>query len=121
MVEARASAPEAAATAELPAMRKVGVTTVSQAVAVPVGSPVVPTPAEATEQADADSQAELDPRSVKEESRVIDPARIEREGIPVDDPGIVFGHVHDLRVGGLNHDGISLSRDGLLGRAFQVS
>src|SRR5271155_5360177 len=88
---------------------------------MPVRTPVVPTPAEATEETDTNSQAELDPWPVEEKSGVIDPVRVKRDGIPVDDPWIVFRHVHDLRVGRLNHDGIPLRRDGLLGCALQVA
>jgi hypothetical protein len=50
MIEPRASATEAVAIAELPAAGEVRVIAVNQAVSVPIRSPVVPPPAEATEQ-----------------------------------------------------------------------
>src|SRR5216684_6731271 len=121
MTEARASATEAVAIAEIPAVGDVRLMVVNQAVAVPIRSPAVPPPAEATEETDTYSQAEPDPRPIEEEARNPNPTRIERERITVDDPGIVFRHINDLRICWFNHDRISLGRDRLLLRTLQVS
>jgi hypothetical protein len=114
MTEAPASA------AEIPAVGSVRVTAVNHAMSVPISSPAVPAPAEATKETDTNSHAEPDPRPIEEEARNPDPTRIEREGITVDDPGIVFRHINDLRICRFNHDRISLGRDGFLLRVLQV-
>src|SRR6202171_52152 len=93
---------------------------VNQAVSAPTRSPAVPPPAEASEETDTNAQAEPDPRPIKVEARNPNPTRIEREGITVDDPGIVFRHIDDLRICRFNHDRISLGRDGFLLRVLQV-
>src|SRR6267154_4598925 len=120
MTEARASATEAIAIAEIPAVGDVRLMAVNQAVAVPIRSPAVPPPAEATEETDTYSQAEPDPRPIEEEARNPNPTRIERERITVDDPRIVLRHIHDLRICRFNDDRISLGRHGFLRRALQV-
>src|ERR1700679_1934546 len=93
---------------------------VNHAVSVPIRPPAVPPPAEAAEETDTNSHAELDPRPIEEEAWIPNPARIVREGITVHDPWIVFRHVNDLRIGWFNDDRIALHRDGFLGRAHQV-
>src|SRR5271155_4843309 len=120
MIEACGSATEAVVIAELPAVRGIRVIVVGQAVSVPIRSPAVPTPAEATEKTDTNSQAEIDPRPIEVEARNANPTRIEGKGITVDDPGIVFRHINDLRICRFNYDRISLVRDGFLRRALQV-
>src|ERR1700686_3110933 len=120
MIEACVSATEAVPITELPAVGGVRMVAVSQAVSVPIRSPAVPPPAEATEKTDTDSHAEPDPRPIEEEARNTNPTWIEGKGITVDDPWIVFRHIHDLRICRFNHDRISLVRDGFLRRALQA-
>ena len=120
MIDPRASTTETVAISESPAVGDVRVMVVNQAVSVPIRSPAVPPPAETTEETDTNSQAEPDPRSIEEKARNPNPTRIEREGITVDDPGVVFRHINDLRICWFNHDRISLGRDGFLLRALQV-
>src|ERR1700722_6555998 len=104
MIESRASATEAIAITELPAVEEEGIIAFNQAVFVPVRSPVVPSPAEAAEKTDTNSDAELDSRPVDEESRNSNPSWIERQRITVDDPRIVFRTIHDLRIYRFNDD-----------------
>src|SRR5271166_6594587 len=120
MIEARACAAEAAAIAKLRAVGSVRMIAVNQAVAMPIRSPAVPPPAEATEETDAKSGAEPDSRSVEEEARIFNPTWVERDGVTVDDPGIVFRHINDLWIRRFNDDGIPLVRDGFLLGALQV-
>src|ERR1022692_1931518 len=110
MIEARASATEAVAIAELPAVGNVRVIAVNQAVFVPIRSPAVPPPAEATEQTDTNSHAEPDSRPIEEEVRIPNPTRIEGEGITVDDPGIVFRHITPLAAPALQLTAAALER-----------
>src|SRR6202790_5041279 len=120
MIETRTSATEAVSIAEFPAVGDVRVIAVNQAVSVPIRFPAVPPPAEATEETHPNSHAEPDPRPIEVEPRNPNPTRIELEGITVDDPGIVFRHINDLRICRFNDDRISLGRDGFLLCALQV-
>src|SRR5207237_8635712 len=103
---------------EGPAVGDVPVMVVYQVVVVPIGSPVMPAPAKAGE--DANSHAERNPWPLDEGARNPDPPWIERERVPVDDPRIIFRHINDFRVRWFNHDRLSLSRDGLRLRAAAV-
>ena len=103
---------------ESPAVGDVPVMVVYQVVVVPIGSPVMPAPAKPSE--DANSHAERNPWPLDEGARNPDPSWIERKGVPVDDPRIIFRHVNDFRVCWFNHDRLSLGRDGFLLRALQV-
>src|SRR5882762_10073709 len=120
VIEARASAIEAGVMAELPAVRNVGVIAVSQVVSVPIRTPVVPPPAEATVEADTYSQAEPDPGPIVVEARNVNPAGVVVEGITVDNPGVVFRYINELRICRLNFNRISIGADGFLLCALQV-
>src|SRR6202158_4239412 len=100
------------------AVGDVPVMVVYHVVVVPIGSPVMPAPAKASE--DANSKAERNPWPLDEGARNPDTSWIEREGVPVDAPRIIFRHVNDFRVCWFNHDRLSLGRDGFLLRALQV-
>src|SRR5271167_1869716 len=121
MIEACVSATEGVVITEFPAVRDVRVIAVNHAVSVPIRTPAVPPPAEATVQTDANSEAEPDPRPIVVEARNSNPAWIIGEGIPVDDPGIVFRHINDLWICRLNDDRIPVGGDGFLLSALQVS
>src|SRR5580692_7713573 len=90
-------------------------------VTVPVGSPVMPTPAIAAENSDPDSQAEVDSGTVDEQPRDRHPARIERERFAINEPRIIFRDVHDIRLRRFDYDRLPLVRDGLLRSALQIS
>ena len=119
MIESPASVMEAVAVAELPAVGEVRVIAVNQTVSVPISSPVVPPPAEATEETDTNSHAEPDPRPIEVEARNPNPTWIERERITVDEPGIVLRYINYLRVCRFNDDRISLTRNRFLGVLFR--
>ena len=109
-----ASAAIGVAIAELPAVGQVWVIAVNQAVPMPIRSPAVPPPAEAIEETDTNSHAELDPRSIEVEAWNLKPIGVDSEGIAVNDPGIVFRYVNDLRIRWFNYDRVSVGRDGFL-------
>ena len=88
---------------------------------VPVGTPVMPTPAVASKYPDPDSNSEEDARSVVEESGDIHPARIECEGSAIDKPRIVFRHVDDLWIDGLDRNRLILCGHIFLGCTLQVA
>src|SRR6266404_495122 len=98
----------------------VAIVVVHHSVAVPVGSPVVPAPAEAAENADADPQTEGDPGS-GECFGITNPTRIVVDRFPVDIPRIVFRHVNHVGVRWLDRDRLTFRGHGLLWRARQVS
>src|SRR4030088_2962228 len=107
MAEVRMSVPEVAVSEvvvmhESRRVRDVPVVVVHHVMSVPVGSPMVPTPAKATEDADPDSQAEGNPWAIDIEPGNPVPRRVVWEGVPVDDPRIVFGYVNNFRIGRFN-------------------
>src|SRR5271155_2179298 len=120
MIETRVCAAEGVVIAELSAVRDVRVIAVNHAVSMPVRTPAVPPPAEATVETDANSKAEPDPRPIVVEARNSNPTRVVGEGITIDDPGIVFRYINDLWICRLNHDRIPIGRDGFLLGALQV-
>src|SRR5258708_9435990 len=75
----------------------VAIVVVHHSVAVPVGSPVVPAPAEAAENADADPQTERHPGS-GECFGITNPTRIVFDRCPVHIPRILFRHVTNVVV-----------------------
>ena len=85
---------------------------------VAIEAPCVPSPAAAPAEdaADANADTEEDAGRGKQGSRKV--TWIHRDGRPIDDPGIVFGHIHDLRVGRFNDDRLALRRHRLLWRAL---
>src|SRR5271154_217789 len=121
MIEACVSATEGVVITEFPAVRDVRVIAVNQAVSVPIRTPVVPPPAEATVETDANSNAEPDPRPIVVEARNSNPTRVVGERITVDYPGIVFRHINDLWICWLNDDRTTVGADGFLLGALQVS
>src|SRR5882672_4559171 len=87
-------------------------------VVVPVVSPMVPAPAKATEVADAEAVAKLNSRSGKIESWIPIPAWPDPDRRSIHEPGIIFRHVNDLRIGRLDHDCLTLLADCLLRSAI---
>src|ERR1700730_14178998 len=101
--------------------RNVGVVVVNYRSVIPVGPPVMPPPAVATEVPESKAYAKRNSRSVKVESGVWIPARPDCYRRPIDQPGIVLRHVHDAGVCWLNSDRLALRGYRLLSCAFQVS
>jgi hypothetical protein len=102
-------------------VRDVPVVVVDHVMSVPVSPPVMPSPPEAAKETHSNSQAEGNPRPIEIEAGKPHPLGVIREGIPVDDPRIVFRHIDDVWIGGFNRDCLSVRCDSFLLRAFQVS
>src|SRR5580692_12460554 len=99
---------EVVAIDENPAMRYVGVVVVNDAVVMPIVAPVVPAPAKPAKEADSKAEAECNSRTCKEQSWVRIPARPHPDWFSIDQPGVIFAHVNNLRVGWLDHDCLPL-------------
>ena len=119
--ESRASARDTVSIAEFPAVGDVRLIAVSQAVSMPIRSPVMPPPAEIAEEADPDPHSKHDPRPIEVEARSPNPTGVECNRITVDCPGIVFRHVNDLRICRFNDNRLSLGCDRFLLCGLQVS
>ena len=85
--------------------------------AVPIESPMVPTPAEAGKQSNSKTEAESDARPVDEESRVRIPTGEDRDGRSINKPRIVLRYINHLRTRWLNNNRLSIVRNGFLTRA----
>ena len=96
------------------AVGDVGVVVENDSVAVPIVSPVVPAPAEAAEEADAIAEAKRNSRSGKIQPWIPIPTRPDPDRLSIHEPGIIFRHVNNLRIGRLDHDRLSLLGHGLL-------
>ena len=83
---------------------------------VPIEAPCGPSPAAAPAEPDPYADTKGDERRVNPGSHEV--TWIHRDGRPIDDPGIVFGNIHDLRVGRFNDDRLALRRHRLLRRAL---
>jgi hypothetical protein len=105
-----------------PAVRHIGVVVVDDpSAAVPVVTPMVPSPAKAGEGSNPEAESESDPGTIPKKSRIRIPTGEDGQGIPIHEPGIVLGHVHYLGRRRLNDDRIPIAVHGLLGRSLQVS
>src|ERR1700730_11609946 len=97
MAEVRMSVAEVVVVHESWRVRDIPVVVVHHVMSVPIGSPVMPSPAKAAEDAAPDPQAEGNPRAIDIESGNPEPRGVVWEGVPVDDPRIVFGYVNNFR------------------------
>ncbi len=119
-VKRRAAAVEMVAIDERATVRDIGVVVVDDRPAAPVGVPVVPSPTEPREEPDPETGSERDSRADGVEPGECNPARIDGERWAIHAPRVVGWHVDDLRVCRLDHDGLALRRNGLLGRRLEV-
>src|SRR5882762_4098801 len=92
-------------------VRDVPVMVVHHIVSVPIGSPVMPAPADAAEYTDSNTQAEHNPRAIDIETGNPIPPGVVLEGRPIDIPRIVFGHVNNFRIRRRNRDRLAVRRD----------
>src|SRR5713101_7751784 len=99
------------------AVGDVGVVVEDDSVATPVVSPVVPAPAIAAKEADAKAQAKRNSRSGKIQPWIPIPAWPDPDRLAIHEPGVIFRHVNNLRIGRLDHDRLSLLGHLLLGCA----
>src|ERR1700758_4656284 len=88
------------------------------AVMVPIGSPMVPTPAKATKKANAEAETKSNSRTRQVQTGIPVPAWPHRKRGAIDQPRIVFGYVDHLGVGRFDHDRRSVVGHLLLGRAL---
>src|SRR6266478_7111064 len=95
----------------------VGVVVEHDSMAMPVVSPVVPAPAIAAKEADAKAQDKRNSRSGKIQPWIPIPAWPDPDRLSIHEPGIVFRHVNDLRIGRRDHNRLSLLGHLLLGCA----
>jgi len=73
-------------------------------------TPVAPTPAKPSKEAKAKTKAEGKSRAGKVKSRIPVPAWPGHEWPSIDEPGIVLGHVNNLRIGGFDRNVLSVLR-----------
>src|ERR1700730_10378643 len=114
MIEVCARVIERVVIGEDSAVGDVGVVVEHDSVAMPVVSPVVPSPAIAAKEADAKAQAKRNSRSGKIQPWIPIPAWPEPDWLSVHEPGVIFRHVNNLRIGRLDHDRLCLLGHGLL-------
>src|SRR5882724_8723817 len=107
----RTPALKSSAMIEVPAGVVVGVVVVDDIVMMPIISPVVPAPAKTAEEADSKAETKRNTRSGKVQSGIPIPAGPDPDGLSIREPGIIFRNVNDLRVRGLDHNGLPLLSD----------
>src|ERR1035438_2168875 len=91
---------------------------VNDAVVMPVVAPVVPSPAKSSKEADSKAEAKSNSRARKKQTWVRIPARPDPNRLTVHEPRIVFRDVNNLRVGGFDHNCLSLVGHLFLRRAL---
>src|SRR4029077_4712070 len=103
------------------AVRNIGVVVIGDSPVVPIGSPVMPSPAKATEVSDSKTQPEREVRAAIPNSRIRIPSRPCDHGTSVNQPWIISGNIDHFGIRRFNNDCLSLGRYLLLWRAFQIS
>src|ERR1700722_16585927 len=104
---------------KVPGVGNVRMIAVAHVMPVPVRSPMAPSPAKSTVEADANPQAEPNAGSVVVETGKPGPVIKWIERIAVYDPWVVFRNVNEIRIGRFNRDRIALGGDGFLRGAFE--
>src|SRR6266404_7078477 len=111
MIEVPAGVIEGVVISKDSAVGDVGVVVVDDTVAMPIISPVVPAPAKAAKEADSKAETKRNTRSGKVQSRIPIPAWPGPDRLSIREPGIILRHVNDLRIRGLDHNGLPLLTD----------
>src|SRR5579864_1805712 len=75
---------------------------------VPIVSPVSPSPTEPAKEANSETKAPCETGPRKVQPGIPIPARPDPKGCSIDEPRIILGNVNDLRVRGLDHNGLPL-------------
>ena len=114
MIEVPARVIEGVVIGEDSAVGDVGVVVEDDSVATPIVSPVMPSPAISAKEADAKAQAKRNSRSGKVQPWIPIPAWPDPDWLSIHEPGVIFRHVNNLRIGRLDHDRLSLLGHGLL-------
>src|SRR5258708_12760867 len=99
---------EAIAAREDPTVGDIPVVVEQDVMTAPVESPVVPSPAKATEVPDSKTKTETYNGPRIEDARNRIPPRPRNQRGSVHQPGIVLRNVHDLGIRGFNDDGLPL-------------
>ena len=86
----------------------VSVVVINDIVVMPVRSPVVPSPTKPAEIANSKAQPKRDSRAAKKQSRIRIPAGPDSDGLSIHEPRVIFWNINNLRIGGLDHDGLPL-------------
>jgi len=121
MIEVASSVVEVIAIDDRSAVGDVGVAVVDHGMAVPVASPVMPAPPKSAEESDSKSKTEGDLGTGIKDSGHGNPAPVGDDRRPVHEPGIVGGHVDNLRVDRFDDDRVALSRYVFLFVAIQFA
>ena len=106
----KVAAVEVAAIDDRSAVRDIRVVVVDYPAAVPVVSPVMPSPPKSSEEADTKSNAKGNAGAVPKNPGHGIPAWIHDDRLTVHKPGVVGGDVNDLRVGRFDDDRAALRR-----------
>src|SRR6201982_4171175 len=108
MIEPAPASVEVITINENSAVGHVAVVVEKDAVMVPIGSPMVPTPTKTTKKANAEAEAKSNSGTRKVQTGIPVPAWPDRNRRAIDKPRIVLRHVDHLRVGRFDHDGRSV-------------
>ena len=90
------------------AVGDVGVVVVDHPMAMPVASPVMPSPSESSEEADPEANSKPNPWSRQEDPWHGIPAWVCHDRLAIHEPRIIGRHVDDLRVGRFDDDRVAL-------------
>ena len=69
---------------------------------VPIAAPGMPTPGKVAVKA-SEGKTDIEPNSRTDKKIRAEISRIRNQGSPIDDPGIVFRQIDDLRIGGFDN------------------
>src|SRR5579864_6616112 len=116
-----ASRVEVLAICENSAVRYVTVMIEKDVVVMPVESPVTPSPPESAKEANSKTESPRQDRAFHVQSGIPIPIRPHRKRLSIDQPRVVFRHVDNLRISGLDHNGLARLADFFLRRTLQVS
>ena len=97
-----------------PAVGDVGIVVVDYPVAMPVASPVMPTPTIPSEETDAEADSKSNSHSSQEDPWHGVPAWIRDDRPAIHEPGIIGRHINDFRRSWFDDDCVPLSRHFLL-------
>lgn len=103
VIEVPVRAIESVVIDENSAVRHEGSVVEDDMVVIPVGSPMVPAPAKTTKETDAKAEAKRNSWSGKVQPWIPIPAWPDADRLTIHEPGIIFRHVNDLRVGRFDH------------------
>src|SRR5258708_20444583 len=104
----RAPAIEGVVISEDSAVGHISVVVINDIVVMPVGSPMVPAPAEPAKITNSKAKSKRNSRARKKQSWIRIPARPDSDRLPIREPRVVLRNVNNLRAGGFDHNAFSL-------------